>query len=65
MLALGLSSNDTASVWYTLVGLKLLQQNFEANKATWKLVANKARNALKDKLGFSGDIDEALSHLVV
>ena len=57
---LGLSADSVSSIWYTLVGLKLLRQAFDANKATWKLVANKARQALSARLGFTANIDEAL-----
>jgi hypothetical protein len=43
-------------VLLTLAGLKILIEQFANDKKTWKLVANKARNALKT-LGLKEDID--------
>jgi hypothetical protein len=52
-----------SALWFTLIGLKLLSQYFEDSRKMWKLVAKKARKALKELIGFTGDIDEALSTL--
>jgi hypothetical protein len=60
---LGLTADQTASIWLTLVGLKLLKDYFDSNKATWKLVANKARQALSARLGFKLNIDQVLAQL--
>jgi hypothetical protein len=60
-----LSAENTVSVWHTLVGLKLLGQHFDKDKLVWKLIANKARQALRESLGFSGDLETALSQLKV
>ena len=46
-------------VWMTLVGLKLLMQDFGKDKVMWKLIAQKARTALKQKL--KGDIETILT----
>lgn len=54
---LGLTSEQVMGIWFTLVGLKLLKDSFDANKSTWKLVANKARQALSGRLGFTGNVD--------
>lgn len=58
---LGLTFDQVVGIWLTLVGLKLLKDSFDANKTTWKLVANKARQALSSKLGFTGNVDQALA----
>ncbi len=50
-------------VLLTLVGLKILADHFGDDRKSWKLVAGKARNALKSMLGFKGDIDQALAKL--
>ena len=47
----------------TLVGLKLLMSEFAKDKVMWKLIAMKARTALKYK--FNGDIKSALAQLTV
>jgi len=41
----------------TLVGLKILAEDFGDDRKSWKLVASKARNGLKKMLGFTADID--------
>jgi hypothetical protein len=61
--AMKLSAENTANVWYTLVGLKLLKENFKDNKLVWKLIANKAKQALGARLGFTGDLKTALGQL--
>ena len=59
-------SKETASqIWHTLVGIKLLTEFFQSERKMWKLVAMKARKALKERLGFPGDIDEVLSKMTV
>ncbi len=60
-----LSAETTTSVWHTLVGLKLLSQHFEKDKLMWKLIANKARQALRERLGFSGNLETTLGQLKV
>ena len=45
------------SVWHTLVGLKLLEINFESEKSSWKLVAMKARSILKKNGAFKSDLE--------
>jgi hypothetical protein len=60
-----LPAETTASVWHTLVGLKLLSQYFDRNQIMWILIANKARKALRERLGFSGDLETALSQFKV
>jgi hypothetical protein len=45
------------SIWYTLIGLKFLKQNFSEDTPKFHYVEKKARHALKVKLGFEGDID--------
>ena len=62
---LGLTFDQVVGIWLTLVGLKLLKESFDANKTTWKLVANKARQALSNKLGFTGNVDQAVALLSV
>jgi len=62
---LGLSADYIASIWYTLVGLKLLKDAFDGNKTTWKLVANKARQALTQRLGFTANVEESIGLLSV
>ena len=52
-------------IWWTLIGLKLLEQEFERTRSAWKLVAAKARQALVDELGFKEDVDTALAGLEV
>jgi hypothetical protein len=44
-------------VLMTLAGLKILTDHFFDDRKSWKLVASKARNALKNMLSFSSDID--------
>jgi hypothetical protein len=53
------------SVWYTLVGLKLLKQNFDREKTVWNLIARKARKALHERLGFTGDLETILGQLKI
>ena len=48
-------------VLMTLAGLKILEVYFGGDRKSWKLVASKARNALKSMLGFTADIDQALT----
>ena len=55
-----LTEQNLERIWYTLAGLKMLEANFALQKDTWKLVANKARKAIKSICGFKGDIDQAL-----
>ncbi len=52
-------------VLVTLVGLKILAEHFGDDRKSWKLVASKARNALKKMLGFTADIDQALKELKI
>ena len=47
----------------TLAGLKILAEHFSDDRKSWKLVASKARNALKNILGFTADIDQAMSEI--
>jgi hypothetical protein len=54
-------SGSDAAVWLTLAGLKLLMRDFAEDKAMWKLIAVKARNALKQKGLTEEAIDLALS----
>ena len=42
------------SIWYTLLGLKILASHFASDKTMWKLIERKARTALK-QLGFNSD----------
>ncbi len=60
---MGLSKVNIENTWFTLVGLKLLETYFAESKATWKLVAGKARKALKTSIGFKGEVDQALTIL--
>jgi len=53
------------SIWYTLIGLKFLKQNFSEDTPKFHYVEKKARHALKVKLGFEGDIDEVLNVLKI
>ena len=48
-------------VLMTLAGLKILEVYFGGDRKSWKLVASKAKNALKSMLGFTADIDQALT----
>jgi hypothetical protein len=50
-------------VLLTLAGLKILADHFGDDRKSWKLVAGKARNALKNMLGFTADIDQTLTEL--
>lgn len=52
-------------MWYTLVGLKLLIQNFDREKTVWNLIATKARQALREVLGFTGDLETILGQLKI
>jgi hypothetical protein len=58
------SGND-AAVWLTLAGLKLLMRDFAEDQAMWRLIALKARNALKKKGHTEEAIDLALSQITV
>lgn len=49
----------------TLAGLKLLMRDFATDQALWKLIAVKARNALKKKGHTVEAIDLALSQITV
>jgi hypothetical protein len=51
------------SALYTLIGLKLLEQNFAVDKPKWKLIGAKARKVLKTE--FNMDVDAALARLKV
>ena len=42
------------SIWFTLLGLKILVSHFASDKTMWKLIERKARTALK-QLGFNSD----------
>ena len=53
----GSNAEDYAAIWCTLVGIKVLVNDFAAEKLKWKLIVNKARAQLKTK-GFK--TDEAL-----
>ena len=48
-------------VLLTLAGLKILTDYFGDDRKSWKRVASKARNALKNMLGFTADIDQAVT----
>ena len=50
-------------VLLTLAGLKILNDHCAEDRKCWKLVAIKARNALKNMLGFTSNIDQALTDL--
>jgi hypothetical protein len=50
-------------VLMTLAGLKILADYFGDDRKSWKLVAGKARNALKNMLGFTTDIEKAITEL--
>ena len=54
---MGLSSASIESIWFTLVGLKLLETYYRDSKATWRLVANKGRKAFKAICGLQGNVD--------
>jgi hypothetical protein len=51
------------SIWYTLIGLKFLKQNFSEDAPKYRYVEKKARNALRVKLGFGGDIDDVIAKI--
>ena len=53
------------SIWYTLIGLKFLKENFSDDTPKYRYVLKKALNALRDKLGFEGDIEQVLKNLVI
>ena len=57
------NSVNSENAWYTLIGLKLLEQNFVESKPVWLLIAAKGRKALK--LGMGIDVDLALTLLQV
>ncbi len=45
--------------------MKILTVHFAEDRKSWKLVASKARCALKSMLDFSSDIEKALAELNV
>ena len=51
-------------MWYTLVGLKQLKKNFAKEKLVWNLIADKALQALRERLGFTGDLETILGQLI-
>jgi hypothetical protein len=53
--------NET--VWYTLIGLALLIYIFPEDAPKYKLLVNKARHTLVNKLGFTANIDDTLKEL--
>ena len=62
-LVQSIPANKRESALYTLIGLKLLEQNFSADKPKWKLIGAKARKVLKTE--FNLDVDAALARLKV
>ena len=62
-LVQSIPANKRESALYTLIGLKLLEQNFSVDKPKWKLIGAKARKVLKTE--FNMDVDAALSRLKV
>jgi hypothetical protein len=60
---MNLSDENAESVWYTLVGLKQLKQNFDKDKNVWNMIANKALLALRERLGFTGNLEAILGQL--
>ena len=50
-------------VLMTLAGLKILANYFSEDRKSWKLVASKAINALKNMLSFTSDVDLAIENL--
>jgi hypothetical protein len=58
-----ISAKKRESALYTLIGLKLLEQNFAVDKPKWKLIGAKARKVLKTE--FNLDVDAALARLKV
>jgi hypothetical protein len=38
--SMNLSEENTSSVWYTLIGLKQLRENFDKDKDVWNLIEN-------------------------
>jgi hypothetical protein len=53
------------SVLCTLVGLKLLKQNFGDKQKLWKLVAQKGAKALTTHANFTDDVEKAVNDLQI
>ena len=53
------------SIWYTLIGLKFLKQNFSEDTPKYRYVEKKARNVLRVKLGFEGDVDGVIANIEI
>jgi hypothetical protein len=62
-LVQSITAKKRESALYTLIGLKLLEQNFSVDKPKWKLIGAKARKVLKTE--FNMDVDAALELLKV
>lgn len=52
-------------IWYTLVGLCLLEQECFTFRQAWKLVSGKAKAAIVEQLGFSGDLQDIMDKIKV
>jgi hypothetical protein len=48
---IGLFRDIKPNEWYTLVGLKLLADNFKKDEPAWRQTADKARKILNEDLG--------------
>jgi hypothetical protein len=59
-----LSAEAVESVWYTLVGFKILRQHFGKDFKSW-CTRFKYSQSLRDDLGFSGDFETSLGQLNV
>jgi hypothetical protein len=44
---MGIKAENLDSILFTLVGIKLLKENYEKDEATWTMIAKKSRKALE------------------